>query len=402
MPLSPAAFVAQYKIIRDEVRNHSASQWAEIVMLCKRVPKTIDLDTIWQFGKDKPCWSNIKVAGGTRIESDLHRSADFNSCKKIAAAPWSIDKIGEGKASSSFHLVGADVDTFVSSLSPGGLKSYLWRLYAIRELALALDNPSSKVQPLVSKLIAKGYLDAHELESWSKQFAKNVGYGWGYITANHMLTDLGVSIKPDLHVRRSGVRLGLIDGLSTGLTNSQIDELPSDVDHAIVKAVINFAQYVDPIAFPGQVGAHKRKIALREMDKVLMEWSRMDLARDTIGHTHNLSAATSSQMSISSNLEIGKRVLADLSGEWNIIPSDQYDVCRPSLLVMVKQVGAWSVGDILGTALSHVRDKCRSTKKVLIYIQITQSEWEALWAQWSDYYEELVKDLGVEIELRFA
>ncbi|MBU3587749.1 hypothetical protein ICN30_07875 [Polynucleobacter sp. 31A-FELB] len=94
--------------------------------------------------------------------------------------------------------------------------------------------------------------------------------------------------------------------------------------------------------------------------------------------------------------------LPNLQGDWNVIPSDAYNVCKSNLLVVVKQVGTWSVGDILGTALSHVRDKCRSTKKVLIYIQITQSEWEVLWAQWSDYYEELVKDLGVEIELRFA
>lgn len=407
MTITPASFVTQYSAIRDEVKNLSSSQWAEIVMLCKRVPKTIDIDAIWQFGKDKPCWSNIKVAGGARIESDLHLSADFNSYKSIASASWDIQKVANGKASSSFRLIGLDVDTFVKSLTSGGLKSYLWRLYAIREFALALNDPLSKVHPHINKLISKGFLDAHELKPWSKHFAKNVGYGWGYITANHMLTDLGVSIKPDLHVRRSGIRLGLVDGISTDLSNDEIDDLSDDVDHAIVKAVVDLAQYVDPIAFPGQVGAHKRKIALREMDKVLMEWSRMDLSR---GDSHALAANSINTASISANhqrlntadLVIGQGELSDLSGDWNVIPSDKGDVCKPNLFVVVKQEGNWSLGDILGAALSHVRDQCRGTKKILIYIKISQSEWAELWTRWGKYYETLSQDTGVEVELRFA
>lgn len=88
--------------------------------------------------------------------------------------------------------------------------------------------------------------------------------------------------------------------------------------------------------------------------------------------------------------------------EWNVIPSDIHDICKPNLLVVVRQVGNWSLGDILGSTLSHMRDKCRDTKRIVFYIQISPPEWDLLWSKWSGYFDELVKNSGVSLELRFA
>ena len=55
----------KYYIAREDLLNQSADSWAEVRQLCEKVPENIDLNTIWMFARDKPCWSNIKVAGGT-------------------------------------------------------------------------------------------------------------------------------------------------------------------------------------------------------------------------------------------------------------------------------------------------------------------------------------------------
>lgn len=120
------------------------------------------------------------------------------------------------------------------------------------------------------------------------------------------------------------------------------------------------------------------------------------------GNKYFLKGAGIDEYSASSNSEIGKREFTDLSGEWNVIPSSQLGSCKPNLLVLVKKIDQWSLGDILGTALSHVRDKCPNTQKIVFDIQISSEDWCILWGQWDDYFDELVKDFGVDIELRLS
>lgn len=269
----------KYLQAREKLKSQKPEAWKEVVTLCNNVPETVDLQTIWMFGRDKPCWSNIKVAGGERIAQDLHKSPDFGSYKKIASEDWEIAKVGNGRANSIFDIAGSAAKKYVDGLSKGGFKSYQWKLYSVRQLALALADDNSQIHELTNELISKQFLDHKRVGPWTNKFQKCAGFGWGYITANHMLADLGLSIKPDLHVRRAGVRLGMTVSTPTTLTDAQIDKLPAKVDYEIVAMALQLAEILEPIAKLGVAGSVKKKIALREIDKTLMEWSRQDLSR---------------------------------------------------------------------------------------------------------------------------
>lgn len=269
----------KYYIAREDLLKQSADSWAEVIKLCAKVPENIDLETIWMFGRDKPCWSNIKVAGGERIAQDLEKSSDFDSFKTIASDDWLIVKTGSGYANSKFTIIGHSVKSYLASLSEGGFASYKWKLFSTRQLALAFANEKNRIHELIDEVVLRQVLDSQRIGQWTKKFHKLAGFGWGYVTTNHMLADLGLSIKPDLHVRRSGVKLGLTSITPTTLTDSEIDGLSAAVDFEIVRTALALAKYIDPLAKAGLSGAKKNKVALREMDKTLMEWSRQGLAR---------------------------------------------------------------------------------------------------------------------------
>jgi len=273
--------LAKYLAVRDQLKYEKPDEWLQVIELCKKVPMMIDRQALWMSGRDKPCWSNITVAGGARIAQDLGMSPDFSSFEKIASDSWKIVKTGKGRGNSNFEFIGEAAKRFLESLNRGGLSSYQWKLFSIRELALALNDKDGKIEGLVHTLVSKNILSLEEIEPWTKAFAKCAGFGWGYITANHMVADLGVSIKPDIHVRRSGVRLGMVADASPFLTDKQIDALPDKVDFEIVRTAIQLPKFIEPIALEGATMEFKNKVALREMDKVLMEWSRQGLSKPT-------------------------------------------------------------------------------------------------------------------------
>lgn len=273
----------KYLLIRDELKSKRTHAWTEVVELCDKVsPKALDLQAIWLSGRDKPCWSNITVAGGERIAGDLKKSADFDSFHKIAGEDWAIAKNGKGpswNSSSNFDINGQAAKKYIEELTPGGFKSYIWKLYSIRQLALAFSDSQNMIHTLINELLSKQFIGYESIGPWTKKFEKYAGFGWGYITTNHMLADLGLSIKPDLHVRRSGVKLAMTINTPTELSDEEIDALPAKIDFEIVCCALKLSEHVEPIAKQGAAGTYKNKIALREMDKTLMEWSRQGLSR---------------------------------------------------------------------------------------------------------------------------
>ena len=266
--------VQRYNMVRDEVRTRCPGIWNLVVQLCSTVPDRIDTGHVWQFGRDKPCWSNITVAIGERIASDLSRSEDFNSYQVIASDAWEIVMLNRGtewRKNENFELRGKSVRDFVHRLPKGGLSSYLWRLYAIRNLALALTRDTI-VQEMVSNLSAQGGIQSTELRKWTKAFCNHVGMGWGVVTVYHMLADIGLTPKPDIWLNRSVIKMGLLSlQYPPNSTEEQIDK--ADV-HAVVIAALELAELIVPTAFP-----EKPQSSIREVDKVLMEWGRQRLAR---------------------------------------------------------------------------------------------------------------------------
>lgn len=87
----------------------------------------------------------------------------------------------------------------------------------------------------------------------------------------HLLTDLGLTPKPDLHLKKSAIRMDLLSPYIP--SNYPMESFHEVSDHDIVLAVMELAERVDPTACPA-----KPNSALREVDKVLMEWSRQGLA----------------------------------------------------------------------------------------------------------------------------
>ena len=277
MNLPLRAAIERYNLVRDEVQAHAPTQWIEVGSLCRDVPTAIDVAAVWAHGRDKPCWSHIKVEAGRRIASDLTLTPDFESHQVIASDAWDIKMIARGrdwKSNSNFDVRGASAQTFVTRLQRGGLASYRWRLFAIRELALSLCREDGALG-MVNVLGAAGHrLPARDIHPWAKRFAKVAGMGWGATTVDHMLTDLGLSVKPDIHLRRSAVRMGLFSpDVPSNLPDQEIEGLTSALDPRAVEAIVELSEHIAPTAYPAAGSA------LREIDKVLMEWSRQGLLR---------------------------------------------------------------------------------------------------------------------------
>lgn len=269
--------VRRYNMIRDELKSKFPEQWEVVVALCKALPERIDANAVWRFGRDKPCYSNIRVPIGERVAQDIGRSKDFDHWQKIASEDWAITMLESGrrwKRNSNFKIEGYAAKNFVSILERGGLSSYLWRLYCIRELALALKR--GRIEPCVQTLVkyveTYGELPTDQVKQWTRQFGRLAGLGWGHTTAYHMLTDLGVSVKPDIHLTKSVVRMGL---LAPALpSDTREDKLrDTNVQHLAAKRAMELSKWITPTAYI----ANPRS-AMREVDKVLMEWSRHGLA----------------------------------------------------------------------------------------------------------------------------
>ena len=279
MPLPIQEALNRYDFAREKLRKHSPNAWGEVIKLCNALPEQIDLQAFWFHGKDKPCWSNIRINVGNRISADLIGVQDFDFYETIASDAWSVSMLNAGrkwKANSNFKIVGESVRTYMNGLEPGGLCSYKWRLYAIREFASSLcreDGCLPMIQSLVERVNAMNGLNPDEIYPWAKRFSTLVGRGWGATTVNHMLTDLGLSVKPDLHLRRSVVRLGLLgQRVPSDLPEIDINRRETELSPMVVNALVHLSREIQPMASPD-----KPTSVLREIDKVLMECSRLNL-----------------------------------------------------------------------------------------------------------------------------
>jgi len=278
MEISREETVRRYNMVRDELKSRCPEQWAAVIALCQALPAQIDANAVWRFGRDKPCYANIKLKIGERVAQDIGLSQDFDDWRTIACDDWAISMIERGrswKSNSNYRIEGRAVKNFVLMLERGGLSSYLWRLYCIRELALALKRGGVGpcIQTLVECVDAYGELPIERVKQWTKQFGQLAGLGWGHTTAYHMLTDLGVAVKPDIHLTKSLARMGLL--APALLSDASEDELRNEnAQHSAAKRAMALSKSIIPTAHPAD-----SRSAMREVDKVLMEWSRQELAR---------------------------------------------------------------------------------------------------------------------------
>jgi len=248
------------------------------VKLCGALPEKIDADAVWRFGRDKPCYQNIKVVFGERMAQDIVSSQEFDDWQRIASDEWSITMRERGrnwKRNANFNIEGRAAKDFVASLKQGGIGSYLWRIYCIRELAVALKQGrlDKTIQQLMDWVEKYDEIPIEQVDSWTKQFAYQVGLGWGHTTAYHMLTDLGVAVKPDIHLTKSAICMGLLaPEIPAQLADGKLVH-DSKIQHLAAKSAMELSKLITPEA------CGTKRCAMREVDKVLMEWSRRGLAR---------------------------------------------------------------------------------------------------------------------------
>jgi hypothetical protein len=285
-PLSIASAVDRYEAVRDAVKMLAPDQWWVVTSLCQQVPQDLSPELFWVHGRDKPCYSFISVPTGDRIAADLQISADFELSANIASSVWAIRMIARGrkwKASRNFAIEGPSAIGFWAQLQQGGLRSYPWRMFAIREFAKSLQAENGTIGLVRQAVTAgevpvgpptdPGELRAKRFDAWVRRFADRAGQGWGTTTVNHMLTDLGRSVKPDRHLRRSLVRMGLLANLAPPeLPIDAIDAMARTLDGPAVHVARELAAHIEPLAVPGNP-----RTSMREIDKVLMEWSRQGM-----------------------------------------------------------------------------------------------------------------------------
>jgi hypothetical protein len=272
---------SRYLRARAEVRAH-ANAWREVLAVCAdfRVPafgpgRSFDENrqSVWFAGRDKPCFSNVKVKIGERMQREILAGGfaqAFADHAVIASDRWRIDRNGNAgwRRSDSYTVHGAARDFVEAYRNNKGLASYRWRLHAIRQFALALrDDPA--MHRLIGQLAdwqSQPAVLAAQLKPWSCRFAARAGQGWGVTTVYHLLTDLGVAIKPDLHVMAS------VACLTGGMADGTDVRSGKPTEHEAVLHVLELARRVGPDPELPAAGA------LRVVDKVLMEWSRHRLA----------------------------------------------------------------------------------------------------------------------------
>jgi len=272
-------FLFKYEFIRAELVSHNPNFNQEIENLRNILPNNITKESIWSSGRDKPCFSNIKLKSGEAMALKLRECNSFRNYNDIATDDWEIKRKKNGKKKKDdYELVGKQVIKFCQS--EGGFNSYRWKLFCIREFAKLLNQDNCLINQLIEKgsnaLSQNKLLDIDFIKKWVKNFnsQKSRPYGWGPVTSYHMLTDLGLAVKPDIHLVRSICRLGLLEGSASDLPSEDL-KLTKNAEEKAVEVAIKLTIF---IAKSKNNNVQMRPL-LREVDKVLMEWSRYGLAR---------------------------------------------------------------------------------------------------------------------------
>lgn len=224
---------------------------AEAKLLADNVvdPNGADANAVWSVLWEKPLFANtrVPVAGRWCAELNPHMSGAW----KLWGEPdhFLITKIGRGVQRSSFVVTGQAAEAITQS------RIALHRLYAIQGAARATkDRAASSDKPFVD-------LPKLELQAGVKLLREEFGTGWGPITILHFLTDLGLAVKPDLHLMRS------MEHFFGPLARS--GKVPSFSEAIAVNREVQL--------LGNELGLESSPTNIRYLDKVLMEISRQGL-----------------------------------------------------------------------------------------------------------------------------
>lgn len=214
-------------------------------------PAKASPNQIWNVLWDKPLYANMKVSIADRVESLV--AVEMIGAWKVMAeidGEFAICRIAPGFRKSSFDVRGARAKAIIerAHIAPH-------RLFAIVGAGRALERRASQYQfPFAD-------LTNHPIGCNVKILKDEFGFGWGWVTILHFLTDLGLASKPDIHVIRTLKALELWP--------------KTKPDHPSINDAIEITEVVRSLAERVMTSASPH--SLRQMDKYLMEIDKNNL-----------------------------------------------------------------------------------------------------------------------------
>jgi hypothetical protein len=215
-------------------------------------PRTASPTVIWRIIWSKPLFANTKIEIG---DASVKRLKPY---MKQAWKDWGdkngnflIEKNGVGTATESFI---AQTNLAQKIRAKTGIAMH--RLFAIQGAAQALRERVSQ-----NHLKSRPYKDliGSDIGLIVPKLKSEMGPGWGHITVLHLLTEMGLACKPDLHLVRAVRYLGMTLDFTDRKVPNLIDAIK--INHRVSELVKILYGEVTPENF-------------RYVDKILMDISR--------------------------------------------------------------------------------------------------------------------------------
>ena len=212
-------------------------------------PSTDMQEEVWRILWDKPLFANVRVKTAKGwIDSVKKEMKKEGSWRTWGEKPdeFDIHKDKPGRRRDCFDVRGQAARSFLDRCTIP-----LHRLYAIQEAAKFLCRRSRERpdRPPFEDLPNR------QLREAVRKLRGDFGWGWGEVTVLHALTDMGLAVKPDLHLTNTVRHLGLDS------------REPLEINEHVHQLLITL----------GSEWQADIKNKLRYVDKVLMEISRQGI-----------------------------------------------------------------------------------------------------------------------------
>lgn len=236
-------------------------------------PLTANAEACWYQIWTKPLYANNRVVTGENYQGSLTPFME-GAWRYIGLdnSRYIVSREGKGVKAEAFSKAGSVLEE-IKAISDIAAR----RLLAIQggaNLLRTLVSENGESTPFMPYAVAGIGEISKKLPDTLKTMQDLLGFGWAHITVMHMLTDFGLSVKPDLHLVRTARYLDLIEGLpDVAGPNKKVAGPNEKQALAIVAMAVSFVQAI--------YGPDATAQDLRYFDKVLMEASRQKLIPDS-------------------------------------------------------------------------------------------------------------------------
>ena len=199
-------------------------------------PASASETKIWRILWDKPLFANARVKTAERWVDSIEAEMD-DSWEIWGKDPnvFNIDYSGSGNSRDCFKFQGGAALDFESRHT---IPRH--RLYAIQGAAKALRSRSRQGRPPFADL------PGESLSKIVRDLGDEFGWGWGDITVLHALTDMGLAVKPDLHLTNTMRHLDL-DSRDPLEINEHVGKLLDALEESGRTDIPNEVRYVDKV-----------------------------------------------------------------------------------------------------------------------------------------------------------